>query len=343
MTPSRWPIPVPCCWLYNLSAILSAVIALSDANESLRSLGEPIVRAAFEDLLSNRITSPLARRAMKLFAKRWKDYSRAALMALSCKAVGGDPSAVRPVAKALVLTGGAFDLHDDIIDHSYARGEKQRKSLLGIYGQEVTLLTGDALLIEGLSRFYELGNHFPQEKVEQIVSVVKAGLFELGSAEIEELSLVRNLQATPKKYLRIIRMKAADVESYTKIGAIIGGGTAKEVDALGRFGRLLGMIVILRDDIEDTFNDKFELRSRVTKESLPLPILHVLDAPGCRSKLEELFESPSDKGLDELISIVESNAGFEKSKTTIETYVSKAKASLRGVRDPRCLLSIFTG
>ncbi len=315
---------------------------MPDANKSLKSLGEPIVRAAFEDLLTNRVTSPLARRAMKHFAKRWKDYSRAALMVLSCKAVGGDPSAVYPAAKALVLAGGAFDLHDDIIDRSYVRGEKQRKSLLGIYGQEVVLLTGDALLIEGLSSFYELGDCFPKDKVKQIVSVIKAGLFELGSAEIEELSLVRNLAVTPKKYLRIVRMKAADVESYTRIGAIIGGGTEEEIDALGRFGRLLGMIVILRDDIEDTFNDKFELRSRVTKESLPLPILHVLDAPGCRDKLKDLFESPSDKDLEELLSIVETNEGFEKSKTTIDTYVSDAKASLRGVSNPQYLLSLFT-
>jgi hypothetical protein len=35
-----------------------------------------------------------------------------------------------------------------------------------------------------------------------------------------------------KKYLQIVYMKAADAESYTRVGGIIGGGSREEIDAL---------------------------------------------------------------------------------------------------------------
>jgi hypothetical protein len=89
--------------------------------------------------------------------------------------------------------------------------EKKEKSLLGIYGTEATLLVGDALLIGGLSKLYKLKETIPKNRFDEIVETIKDGLFELGSAEMEELKLIRNLQVTPKKYLQIVHMKAADV------------------------------------------------------------------------------------------------------------------------------------
>jgi geranylgeranyl pyrophosphate synthase len=316
--------------------------------DTLKTIGEPLVRSAFEDLLSSKIPSLTAKKIIRRFARRWKDYSRPALMVFACKSVGGDPSLVYPAVKALVLSGGAFDLHDDIIDRSYVRKEKKTKSMLGMYGAEATLLVGDALLVEGLSYLFRLRETLPKDRVEEIVETIKGGLFELGSAEMEELKLVRNLRVTPKKYLQIVHMKAADVESYTRVGGIIGGGSRKEVEALGKFGRLVGMIAILRDDIEDTFNDKVELASRLTKESLPLPLVYSLRDPACIQKLQKIYASVGDgknqitnEDLDVILSIVESNHGFEKTVSVTEQYVKEAKSSIGGLRDPRLLLSLF--
>jgi len=315
---------------------------------ALKTIGEPLVRSAFDDLLSSKIPSSTAKKIIKRFARKWKDYARPALMIFACKSVGGDPSLVYPAVKALVLSGGAFDLHDDIIDRSYVRKEKKRKSILGMYGAEATLLVGDALLVEGLSYLYRLRDTLPKDRAEEVVETIKRGLFELGSAEMEELKLIRNLRVTPKKYLRIVHMKAADVESYTKVGGIIGGGSREDVEALGKFGRLVGMIAILRDDIEDTFNDKAELSSRLTKESLPLPVVYSLRDPTCVQKLQSIYASIGDgKGpvnnadLNELLSILEAAHGFEKTVNVAEQYVKEAKSTIEHLKEPRLLLSLF--
>jgi geranylgeranyl pyrophosphate synthase len=316
--------------------------------DTIKAVGQPLVMSAFDDLLSSRIPSTKAKKIIRRFSRRWKDYARPALMVFACKSVGGDPSTVYPAVKALVLSGGAFDLHDDIIDQSYVRKEIKRKSILGMYGIESTLLVGDALLVEGLSYLYRLRDNLTKDRVEDVVETIKRGLFELGSAEMEELRFIRNLRITPKKYLQIVHMKAADVESYTRVGGIIGGGSEREIDALGRFGRLLGTIAILRDDIEDTFNDKVELSSRITKESLPLPIVLSLSDPSLKLKLQKMHalitdprEPLKNEDLCEVLSMVEKNHGFERTVGITEQYIKEAKSSIGGLKEPQLLLSIF--
>ncbi len=253
-------------------------------------------------------------------------------MVMACQAVGGDAKSVRQAAKGLVLAGGAFDLHDDIIDRSYVRTEKGKKSIQGRYGVEAALLAGDALMIEGLIQLSHMPG-VPENTARKAVKVIQDGLFELGSAEMEELGYVRNLDVTPRSYLRIVRMKGADVESYTRVGAILGGGSTKEIDALGTFGRCLGMICIVRDDIVDTFNDLVECRSRLTKESLPLPVLYSLKDERVGAMLRDFWSKPeqdqiTDEELRHFIDLIHENKGFEKGQALINRYILTAKGAI---------------
>jgi len=57
-----------------------------------------------------------------------------------------------------------------------------------------------------------------------------------------------------------------------RISAILGNGTQKEINSLAKFGRKLGKLIILGDDIID-MTDAKELLHRIKKEHLPLPII----------------------------------------------------------------------
>jgi geranylgeranyl diphosphate synthase type I len=318
---------------------------MADDSGIFRLLGESIVNEAFDELFASGIPSPMANRVLRRFSKRWRDYTRAALMVMACQAVGGDPGLVRPAAKGLVLAGGAFDLHDDIIDRSFVRSRRAKKTIQGLYGPEATLLTGDALLIGGLLQLTNLPG-IEKEVSRRAIMAIRKGLFELGSAELDELKFVRNLDSTPREYLRIIRMKGADVESYTRVGAIIGGGKEEEIEALGKFGRYLGVICILRDDLEDTFNDMTECRSRLMKESLPLPIQYCIKDERCRTILKGMWTKPdgiepTDEELSDLIKIIDAHKGFEKGQALISKYVRAAKKEVEPLKDPEPFRRLF--
>ena len=44
---------------------------------------------------------------------------------MSCEAVGGDAEKTTPFGEAIVLISAAADLHDDVIDQSFKKGQKQ--------------------------------------------------------------------------------------------------------------------------------------------------------------------------------------------------------------------------
>lgn len=304
----------------------------------LKQLGEPLVNSAFDEFLSSKIPSTTGREILAKFRRKWKDYSRPALMILSCQAAGGDPKLVEPVAKALILISGAFDIHDDIVDKSVER--KGKKTLLGIYGYESMMLVGDSLIIGALSYLPSMHETIPNETVMRIAEIIKNGSFELGSSAFEEFNFICNCDVTPEQYLQMVHMKAADVESYTKIGAIVGGADEKTIEAFGRFGRVLGMVAILRDDIEDTFNDLNELKARILNESLPLPILFSLSDVELCPMLKSVTPSTTIKDIKEIIRHIEKQKGFEKTKDVIEKYIAEMANNLSKYRNTEKLVSL---
>lgn len=243
----------------------------SDSNEQAQKLfeerGMKALELAREAILEEKIESKEVKNALQFFMKRWRDFARPGLLSIVCQSIGGKPEGTIDVAIPLILIAGATDIHDDIIDES--RTKYDQLTVYGKFGKNIAILAGDALFFKGLSML----NKFFTE-TSSIINIVKDMFFELGDAEALELQLRKTI-APPAIYLNIIRKKAADVEAHTRIGAIIGKGTKEEIDALGKYGRLLGMLIILKDDYIDSIEDD-ELKHRIQSEHLPIPLLYAL-------------------------------------------------------------------
>ena len=235
------------------------------------------------------ISDKTSRSAISQLMSYWKDYTRPALMSLACEAVGGDPESTKDVGSSMILLAAGIDIHDDVIDRSQRKDYGE--TVLGRRGVEITLLVGDILLVKGLiSLASNLVCHgLSKEEVNAALTLTENLLLELSDAEAGELRLRRRTDITPRSYLRSTRMKAADIEAYMRIGAILGGGSTAEIEALARYGRALGMIIILRDDLSDMLDYKEELPHRVAYEHLPLPILYALENPEVKKKLEPIL------------------------------------------------------
>ena len=278
----------------------------------LQEKGREALELAKRELLSEKIYAPRARKALEEFLEKRPDYVRPALMTLACEAVGGNPELVKPVAAAMILAGGAFDLHDDIIDKDYyKRDQPRKKSFLGRYGDSLVLLLGDALIIKGISLLHTLYHlEIPKPTARIIINLTVNYLYQLGSAEALELNHLGDLNLTPEKYLRIIYLKAADVEAYTRIGAILGKANKQQEETLAHYGRTLGKIAILRDDLEDTLNPR-ELTRRIQNETPPLPILHLIHTKKnhqLHQKLQRLQANPSTKTAKQIIEKIKQEA-----------------------------------
>jgi len=247
---------------------------IEEVQKLLEERGRKPLEMVRKAILEEEIESKEVKEALRYFiTEYWHDLARPTLMSICCEAVGGDPNATIPFAVPLSLISGALDIQDDIIDQS--KTKHGRPTVYGKYGKEIAILAADALLFKGFTLLSEAYTEVPKEKAKKIMKIIKDLFYELGNAEALELDLRKKPYGTPKKYLYIINKKAGDVEAHTRIGVIIGGGTKEQESLLGKFGRILGMVIILKDDIEDTLSIE-ELKHRIEKEHLPFPIIYYL-------------------------------------------------------------------
>jgi geranylgeranyl diphosphate synthase type I len=84
----------------------------------------------------------------------------------------------------------------------------------------------------------------------EIFNTVSAASFEVCQGQAEDIILAERKTVTEMEYLEMVAKKTgALMEASTKIGAILGRGSHKQIRALARYGRLLGVAFQLRDDI----------------------------------------------------------------------------------------------
>ena len=83
----------------------------------------------------------------------------------------------------------------------------------------------------------------------------------------------------------------SDGEACTRLGALVGNGTEKEVEALGEFGRRLCYVFRLADEVKDALNLGGSLLRRLEYESVPLPLLYAAKVSKENSvKLKSILE-----------------------------------------------------
>jgi len=267
------------------------------------------------------------REALRYFMEDiWSDVQHPALLSLACEAVGGNPKATTHVGAAITLLTGAADIHDDIIDQSKTKASKP--TLYGKFGKETAILVGDALIFEGLTLLHEACEKLPKKQKQAILDLTRQAFFELGSAEAKETTLKRKLDLNPEEYFPIIERKAAVGEMTMKIGAVLGGGTAKQTDALGHYGRTLGILMTIRDDFIDVFEPD-ELQNRVRNEVLPLPLLYAFKDPQTKNEItpillqKDITEDDAQRIVSTMLDSKEVKSLKQKMQSTVNVEARK--------------------
>ena len=228
------------------------------------------------------------------------------------------------------MIAAAFDIYDDIIDKSTLK--HGTPTVFGKFGEEIALLLGDAFLIEGFTLYGKSLEELHQEKA-NVFETIKQSLYEFGNAHALELSLKKRADAPPEEYLKIVKMKAASIEGDMRIGAIIGGGTRKEVEALARYGRILGTVAMLREEFIDVF-DTEELNQRVSSEYLPIPVLYAMQDTESKKKIEKLLAKEiTNRDVGVLVDAVFKAKNVGKLKEYMEELVGEAVGITSTVRN----------
>lgn len=181
---------------------------------------------------------------------------RPVLCLAACELVGGDVSVAMAAACAVEMIHAMSLIHDDLpcMDNDDLRRGKPTNHK--VYGEDVAILAGDALLALAFEHIVT-ATPMCQVPPQQVVKVVRElarviGAEGLVAGQVVDLDMEGMVDAGIEQLEFIhIHKTAKLLEGAVVVGAIIGGGSDKEVENLRRFARGIGLLFQVVDDILD--------------------------------------------------------------------------------------------
>lgn len=175
---------------------------------------------------------------------------RPMLLLLSCGIFTNQLRAAMPAVAAVEVFHNFTLLHDDIMDNAAVR--RGHPSVFAKWGQNVAILSGDAMLISA----YRLLSELPPRLLPQILARFNQMAIEVCEGQQYDMDFEVRECVSIEEYLHMIELKtSALLAGATVIGAIIGGADEEDSQRLYRFAIELGLAFQLQDDLLDSYGD----------------------------------------------------------------------------------------
>src|SRR5512135_1085948 len=152
---------------------------------------------------------------------------RPALVLLSAQAFGYAGKQHYDLAAVVEFIHTATLLHDDVVDESELR--RGRETANALFGNAASVLVGDFLYSRSFQMMVAVDNM-------EVMRILSDATNTIAEGEVLQLLNCHDPDIDEENYLRVIRYKTAKLfEAAGRLGAVIGGGTEEEKDALARY------------------------------------------------------------------------------------------------------------
>lgn len=252
---------------------------------------------------------------------------RPMLIMLMAKNYGMVTDATLHAAVGLELLHTASLVHDDVVDES--RQRRGQASVNAVYDNKVAVLVGDYILSTALL-------HVSVTHNELIVRYLAELGRTLSDGEILQLTSISDSMISEDTYYEIISRKTAALfEACCAIGAISAGVPEEQVGEAKRFGKTLGIIFQIRDDIFDYY-DSAEIGkptgNDMAEGKLTLPVIYALKSTGDEEMLalaRKVKEGTVSAGeIARLVEFTKANGGIEYAERRMREMHAEAKTFL---------------
>lgn len=264
---------------------------------------------------------------------------RPILILLMAKNFGKVSEVTQHAAVGLELLHTASLVHDDVVDESDER--RGQASVNADYDNKVAVLVGDYVLSTALL-------HVSYTHSEIIVRRLAELGRTLSDGEILQLSNIQNKEITEEVYYKIIERKTAALfEACAAIGAESADASEEEVEAARLFGKNLGIVFQIRDDIFDYYDSDAEIGkptgNDLAEGKLTLPIIYALNS----TKNEEMLalarkvkaHDVTRAEIDRMVNFAKENGGIEYAECRMWDFHAAAQTFLDNYVKDECVCS----
>lgn len=258
---------------------------------------------------------------------------RPCMAMLSCEAVNGDVRNVIPLSIGLELIHNFTLVHDDIMDKS-----KLRRNMPAVhikYGEPTAIIAGDLLFTKAFESMHAITGDI------KIFKNVEFGLIdcirEICEGQQLDIEFENRKIVSENEYIEMILKKTAVFFMYAaEAGAILGGGSREQSNALNEYGRSFGLGFQIHDDYLDMSSSEETLGKDIGNDirngKKTLIAVHSLNnAKGeDRKQLEKIFGNlkATDAQIKQVYNIFNKLGSVEYAKKTAIIHCEKAKNAL---------------
>lgn len=262
----------------------------------------------FNESLSH--TDGLLSQVLEHIRHRGGKRMRPLLILLIAKNYGGVNDVTLRSAVGLELLHTASLVHDDVVDESKER--RGQPSVNAVYNNKVAVLVGDYVLSTALLNISYTNNS------DILRSIAELGR-NLSNGEILQLSNIQNTEFSEDIYYDVIKMKTAALfESCCEVGTLSVNANERQIELAKEFGRNLGIIFQIRDDIFDYYDSKEigkPTGNDMAEGKLTLPVLYALNSTH-DSEMEEIARKVKRNDVTRyeiarLVDFTKNNGGIE--------------------------------
>lgn len=217
-------------------------------------------------------------------------------------------------------------VHDDVIDQAELR--RGQPSVNQIWGNEITVLMGDWLYMSA----FEMAL---QERRFEVLDILTSLTRQMTEGELIQLAHIGNMAITIDEYLEIIRRKTAYLFSAcTEIGALMGGATRFQRQALRDFGLNLGMAFQLIDDVLDFTSTDHVLGKPAGNDlregKITLPVIYLLEQASAQERriIEAVIHERDYKQVErsQVVRLLNKCGALSRARAVAREYATRARA-----------------
>ena len=208
-----------------------------------------IINKALDKCLPKNFIKPQAiHRAMRYSVFPGGKRIRPIFTIAGFEACGGKGSSAMPVACGIELIHSYTLIHDDLPCMDNDDFRRGKHSCHKKFGEDIALLAGDGLLTLAFQIIAESGNIYAIKEISKAIGTCGV----IGGQVVDILAQGSELNIQ-RKHIEYINLNKTAVlfEVAVKSGGIIKGASKREIDALGNFGRNIGVAFQLLDDLKD--------------------------------------------------------------------------------------------
>ncbi len=258
---------------------------------------------------------------------------RPALTILSCQAASGSIDKAIKAAVAIELIHTFSLIHDDIMDNDDTR--RGMKAVHKVWGEPLAILAGDTLFAKAYEALISTADeNIPYERVLDSLKILVDACVSICEGQVLDMSFEDTFDVTRDQYTHMIYKKTgALITASTTIGAILGGASEVQIEALKTYGENIGIAFQIQDDYIDLTGDDSigkPVGSDLVEDKKTIMVLYALEKANEEdyNRLVELLEANDESIIPEAMEILNKYGAINYARLSAYDHIIKAKEAL---------------